>query len=88
MNDKRPLLDDITKLAGSVVDTAVHTALDTKHQLESWVQEKCQAFCVKQQLVTREEFEVVRQMVQHLRLEQESLKQELEILKKSNSSHS
>lgn len=80
MSTKPPLFDDITKLAGSVIDSTVHTALDTKGQLEKWLDHKCQDFLKKQQVVTREEFDVLKQLLQKTIQENENLKQRLQQL--------
>tara|TARA_B100001564_G_scaffold350490_1_gene355018 strand:- start:218 stop:511 length:294 start_codon:yes stop_codon:yes gene_type:complete len=77
---KQDLLDDITKLAGSAIDTAMHSAADAKEQLKHMVHDKVELLCKEHDLVTRQEFEVAQEMIQKARLEQEQLSARLKKL--------
>ncbi len=67
-------MDDITKLAGSAMDTAVHSVICLKEQVDEVIQHKIDSFLSNHQVVLREEFEVLQKMVQKLRIEQEELR--------------
>ncbi len=71
--NKKILLDDITRLAGSAMDTAVHSVVGLKKQIEEIIDQKMERFLSAHRVVLQEEFEVVQKMVQKLRLEQEQL---------------
>jgi BMFP domain-containing protein YqiC len=72
-SNTKVFLDDITKLAGSAMDTAVHSVVGLKKQIEEVIHHKMEAFLNSHQVVLREEFEVLQKMVQKLRTEQEEL---------------
>lgn len=76
------LIEDITKLAGSAVDTAVHSFADMKKYVEDTIHKRIESFLESRQWVSREEYEVLREMVQQSRIEQELLKTRLEQLEK------
>jgi BMFP domain-containing protein YqiC len=82
MNKENKFFEDITKLAGSAMDTAFNSAADIKQQFDNNVHEKVEELLQKHELVTREEFEVVRQMAENARLEQEKLIKKIESLEK------
>jgi BMFP domain-containing protein YqiC len=64
------------------MDTAFNSAADIKQQFDNNVHEKVEELLQKHELVTREEFEVVRQMAENARLEQEKLIKKIESLEK------
>ncbi|MEI7668790.1 MAG: accessory factor UbiK family protein [Pseudomonadota bacterium] len=70
--------DDIAKMASG----AVGTISDAKREIEAIIMDKVEKILYRMNLVRREEFEVVRQMVEATRLEQEKLKAEIAELKK------
>lgn len=83
-NNTKILMDDITKLAGSAMDTAVHSVVGLKKQVDDIIKQKMDNFLSAHQVVLREEFEVLQKMVQKLRLEQEEIKQQINELQARN----
>jgi len=73
------LFDDFTKLASS----AAGTMADLKREIEMMVMDKVEKILYRMDLVKREEFEVVRQMAEKARKEQEHLSTRLAILEES-----
>ena len=69
--------DDFAKLASG----AASTLGDMKRDIENIVMEKVEKILHRMNLVRREEFEVVRQIAEKARLEQEKLAQELQQIK-------
>ncbi|MDA0781856.1 MAG: accessory factor UbiK family protein [Rickettsiales bacterium] len=82
MNKENKFFEDFTKLAGSAMDTAFNSFADMKSQFDHAVHEKVDELLKKHDLVSREEFEVVRQMAQKARLEQEKLSKKITALEK------
>lgn len=76
MQTDNKILEDLARLGGG----AVHLLASLKQEVERQVKSRLEEFFRKQDLPTREEVEVLRQMVQTLRLEQEALKKQLEAL--------
>ena len=72
------LLDDLAKMASSVAGSA----MDVKREIEATVSAKIDAWAARGHFVTREEFEVVRDMAQKARAENEALRAEIETLKR------
>jgi BMFP domain-containing protein YqiC len=68
--------DDITKLAGS----ALSLAANAKHDLEAMVKNQLQQVLTRMDVVSREEFEVVKAMATKAREENEILKARLDAL--------
>ena len=81
-NKKSVLLDDVTKLAGSMMDTAVHVVSDLKQQVKGCASTLIKDLNAAEEGVSREEFDVVRKMVQKSREEQEILHVRLAQLEK------
>ncbi|MEM1409693.1 MAG: accessory factor UbiK family protein [Pseudomonadota bacterium] len=73
MQTKSPLLDSVAKL----IAEAAGTADGVRREAETVVASSLQRFLADQDLVTREEFEVVKDMAEALKTEVESLKAEL-----------
>lgn len=71
------LFDDFAKMASS----AAGSMLDMKREVEAMVQAKIDSWLAKSHMVTREEFEVVREMAMKARAENEALRAELQALK-------
>lgn len=71
------LFDDFAKMASS----AAGSMLDMKREVEAMVQAKIDSWLAKSHMVTREEFEVVREMAVKARAENEALRAEIEALK-------
>lgn len=84
MSDKKHLLDDLFKLTGSMANTALHSASEAKKQMDDWVAERLHVLLKEYDLVTREEFEVVRAMAEEARKENIALKERLDKLEKVN----
>ena len=63
------LLDDMAKLAGG----AAGSLLEMRKEIESLVQAKVDEVASNMNLVTREEFEVAREMASKARIENEAL---------------
>ena len=63
------LLDDMAKLAGG----AAGSLLEMRKEIESLVQAKVEEVASNMNLVTREEFEVAREMASKARIENEAL---------------
>ncbi|PIR38996.1 MAG: pyrroline-5-carboxylate reductase [Alphaproteobacteria bacterium CG11_big_fil_rev_8_21_14_0_20_39_49] len=82
MDKENKFFEDFTKLAGSAMDTAFNSFADMKSQFDHAVHEKVDELLKKHDLVTREEFEVVSQMAQKARLEQEKLSKKIIALEK------
>jgi BMFP domain-containing protein YqiC len=73
-----PFLDDLSKMASS----AATNLLEMRHEVERMVQAQFEKLADKMNFVSREEFEVVREMAQKAREENAELRKELEALKK------
>lgn len=71
------LFDDMAKMAAS----AAGSALDVKRELEAMVHSRIESYLSRTSLVTREEFEVVKEMAEKARAENEALREELAALK-------
>ena len=72
------LLEDIAKMASG----AAGAAMDMRRELEAMVADKLERLVSRGKFVTREEFEVVRDMAQKARAENAALKAEITALKK------
>lgn len=84
MSKDNKFFEDMVKLAGSAMDTAFNSAADMKKYMDDIVNEKISAVLQKQNLVTREEFEVVKEMAEKARLEQEKLEKKIKALEKNS----
>ena len=74
--------DDLYKLAGSAMNTAFGTVADMKTQFEDMVNSRIDAVLNKRGVVSTEEFEAVRKMVQTAREKQELLEERITQLEK------
>lgn len=74
------LFEDLAKMASGVAGAA----MDMRRELEAMIADKIERFMARGHFVTREEFEVVRDMAQKARAENEALKVEIEKLKAKN----
>jgi BMFP domain-containing protein YqiC len=70
--------DDMMKMAGG----AMNTADAARHEAENWFKAKMEDVFKGMNLVTREEFTKLEEMLAQSRIEQESLKAEIASLKK------
>lgn len=71
-----PFLDDLAKMATS----AGGTLLEWRREMEQMCQQAFDKMAARMQLVSREEFEVVREMAAKARAENEALKKRLDAL--------
>ena len=78
MSIKHPILDDIAKVAGG----ASGLALGIKEDIENTINTTIEGALAKQNIVNRDEFEVLKISVDKLREENQALKAEIEKLKK------
>lgn len=78
MQKNNSFFEDMAKVAGS----AASTMLEMRHEVERVVHSQMEQIVQKMNLVSREEFDVVREMAQKAREENEALRQELAALKK------
>ena len=78
MSIKHPILDDIAKVAGG----ASGLALGIKEDIENTINTTIEGALAKQNIVHRDEFEVLKISVDKLREENQALKAEIETLKK------
>ncbi len=82
MPNENKNFEDFYKLAGSAMNTAFGTVADMKKQFEDMVDSKIDAILAKRGVVTVEEFEAVRKMVQTAREQQEKLEEKIAKLEK------
>lgn len=78
MQKDSKIFDDFAKLASG----AVGTFSDIKQEIEAMVMDKIEKLLNRMHLVKREEFEVIKLMVERSRLEQEQLSQKIVQLEK------
>jgi BMFP domain-containing protein YqiC len=78
MQKDSKLFEDIAKMASG----AAGAAMDMRRELEAMVSDKLERLITRGKFVTREEFDVVRDMAQKAREENAALKAQLEKLKK------
>ncbi len=78
MQSKGKIFEDIANLASSVTSSASHV----KKEFDHMIQNKLEDILRGMDLVSREEFEVVKAMAEKARAENENLKAELKKLKK------
>ena len=81
MQTSNRILDDLAKVASG----AVSTAAGVKDEIEAIIRQRLEKLLASADLVSREEFEVVRAMVSEARAEQERLAKRLKLLEKSKS---
>ncbi|MGY8985604.1 MAG: accessory factor UbiK family protein [Sphingomonadales bacterium] len=79
MQTDNPFIDDLSKLATG----AVGTLSGVKQEIEAAVKLRVERLASEMNLVPREEFEVVREMVILAREENEALKTRLDVLENS-----
>lgn len=78
MQKDSKLFDDVAKLASG----AAGTLLDIKREVEAAIMAKMERLLLKMNVVSREEFEVVRELAAKARAEQEKLEKRLSELEK------
>ena len=72
------LFEDFAKMASG----AAGSLMDLRREVEAMVGDKIERLLSRSNLVTREEFEVVKAMAEKARSENEALRAEIETLKK------
>lgn len=77
MQKDSKLFEDIAKLASG----AAGAAMDMRRELEAMVSDKLERLVSRGRFVTREEFDVVRDMAQKAREENAAMREELKKLK-------
>ena len=77
MQTKSPIFDGMAKL----IAEAAGTADSVRREAETVLASQLQRFLADQDLVTREEFEIVREMAETLRAEVETLRAEIAAMK-------
>jgi hypothetical protein len=81
MPSQPPFFEDLSKLALS----AGATMMEWRKEVEKLVQAQCEKWVRGMDLVTREEFEVVRELAQKALQENETLKEKLEAMENAGS---
>ncbi len=76
MQKQNPFFDDLNKMASS----AAGAVLEMRREMEQIGQEQIRQILSRMNLVTREEFDVVKAMAEKARLENEALAERLEAL--------
>jgi len=78
MNGQKRILDDIAKVAGG----ALSALGGLKQEIETFVNQAVEKFFYDKNLVTREEFEVLKEMIVKARSEQEEILSKFDIINK------
>ena len=78
MQKDSQLFEDLAKM----VSGAAGAAMDMRRELEAQIADQVERLMGRGKFVTREEFEVVKAMAEKARAENESLRAELDVLKK------
>lgn len=79
MNQPNKMLDDFSRMIGG----AAEVMLSAKREWETVIRNQCQRFLSKMDLVTREEFEALKQMASDTKEELDKLKAKQEVKKSS-----
>ena len=79
MQKDSKLFEDIAKMASG----AAGAAMDMRRELETMISDKLERLITRGKFVTREEFDVVRDMAHKARAENEALKTKIENLEKT-----
>jgi len=79
MQTSNRILDDLAKVANGAMSTVV----GIKGEVEAMVRQQMERFLADMDLVTRDEFEVVKAMAANARAEQEKLEKKVAALEKS-----
>ena len=80
MQKNNPFFDDMARMATA----AGSTLLEWRHEAERMAQEAAEKMASKMQLVSREEFEIVREMAAKARAENEELKARIAALESAS----
>lgn len=75
-NNPQKFFEDMARMMGG----AFATADASRHEIENWFKSRMEGFYKEQGLVTREEFEVLKEMLAEARLQQQVLQERLEKL--------
>lgn len=86
MESKNKFFEDITKIMGSAADATFSSVADMKSGFESMADAKMNEILQKHNVVTREEFDVLQDLLQKTIQQNEKLQERLEALESSNKS--
>jgi BMFP domain-containing protein YqiC len=78
MSDKK-ILDDIARVAGS----AIGTVAGIKGEIDGFIRQCMESYLLKMNLVSREEFDLVKDMLIKARMEQDKLLERIVALEKN-----
>ena len=81
MQTTNKFMDDMAKLATGAVGAAHSIKGEMEGAFQAWLDKQLASM----DLVSREEFETVREMAEKARMENDDLRAEIELLKKKNS---
>lgn len=81
MQTNHPFFQDLSKMASG----AAGAMMDVRREIEQATAQQIQQMAAKMDLVTREEFDLVRAMAEKARSENEALKARIEALEKQKS---
>ncbi len=82
MVNKSKLLEDLTKLAGCIADNTVNKVSEAKKHISDLSKHKIEDLISDYKLVKREEFEILRKLLQKSIMAQEKLEKRIKILEK------
>ena len=82
MSNYNKMFEDFNKIAGSAMNTAFHSVADFKKQYDQVIKQQSEMLLGHLDLVTREEFDVVKEMLSKSRSEQQNLKKQITELEK------
>lgn len=85
MTKNPSFFDDISKIAGSFMQQGFSTASEMREKFDQSVKDYVQELLAKSDMVTREEFDVVKEMASKARSENEALKARIDTLEKASS---
>ena len=83
MANNPSFFEDMSKIAGNFMQQGFSSAADMREKFDQSVKEYVQQLVAKSDMVSREEFDVVRQMAEKARAENELLKARLDALEKT-----
>jgi len=79
--------EDFSKFAGSAMDNAVTSMAEFKSQCDEWIKEHVETYIKSLDLVSKEEFSVVKEMASKAREENAELKKQIAAIEDKLKSH-
>lgn len=73
MSSKKQIIEDISNLFGSVINEFMGSACNLKEDLSDKIHDQIESLITKHDLVTREEFEVQKKIIEKLSLKIQEL---------------